>query len=100
MKYQLVLQWSLSEIDFDKLVEVEDLLVEELPKDCVDGHDFGSGEANIFLLTDDAISTWEKVRHILETNEVAGSMRSAYRLVTEDEYVILWPKTLSHFTVI
>ncbi len=101
MKYQLVLQWSLPEINFDKLIEIEDLLIERLPADCeVDGHDLGSGEGNIFLVTDNPTTCWEKVWHILEGNNCVSSMRAAYRLMTEDEFVILWPKTLSHFKVI
>jgi hypothetical protein len=39
--------------DFDELVVVEDLLIENLPSTSeVDGHDFGSDEFNIFVLTD------------------------------------------------
>ena len=101
MKYQLVLQWPLPEIDFEKLIEIEDLLIQRLPADYeVDGHDFGSGEANIFLLTDNPTTCWEKVWPILQDTEVTGSMRAAYRLMTEGEFVTLWPKTVSHFKVI
>jgi len=101
MKYQLVLQWPLHKISYEKLIEIEDLLAEGLHADHeVDGHDFGSGEANIFLLTDNPTSCWDEIWHILEAHELASSMRAAYRLMTDDEYVILWPKTLSQFKVI
>jgi hypothetical protein len=48
MKYQLVLQFRAeSMMDFDELVVLEDLLIENLPPHSeVDGHDFGSGEFN------------------------------------------------------
>ena len=40
--------------DFDQLVILEDKLIEELGSVAtVDGHDFGSGEFNIFVLTDE-----------------------------------------------
>ena len=71
MKYQLVLQWPVPEINFDKLIEIEDLLIQRLPGDHqVDGHDFGSGESNIFLLTDDPKTCWENVWRILGANEI------------------------------
>jgi hypothetical protein len=52
MRYQVVLQWSASSMnDYDEMVGVEDLLIERLSKRCkVDGHDFGSNEANISVL--------------------------------------------------
>jgi hypothetical protein len=54
MKYQLVLQFQAESVQqFDELAVLEDLLVENLPShSVVDGHDFGSGELNIFILTD------------------------------------------------
>jgi hypothetical protein len=54
MKYQLVLQFQAESVqEFDELVVLENLLVETLPLQAeVDGHDFGSGEFNIFILTD------------------------------------------------
>jgi hypothetical protein len=53
MKYQLVLQFQAESVqEFDELVVLEELLVKKLPLDSeVDGHDFGSGEFNIFILT-------------------------------------------------
>jgi hypothetical protein len=50
MKYQLVLQFQAESVqEFDELVVLEDLLAEKLPLDSeVDGHDFGSGEFNLF----------------------------------------------------
>ena len=50
MKYQLVLQFEANTMDdFDQLVILEDKLIDELGSVAtVDGHDFGSGEFNIF----------------------------------------------------
>ena len=55
MRYQLVLQFEPNTMDdFDQLVILEGKLIEELGSVAtVDGHDFGSGEFNIFVLTDE-----------------------------------------------
>ena len=55
MKYQLVLQFSADSLtDYDRLVSLEDKLIEELSGSAnIDGHDFGSGEFNIFILSDE-----------------------------------------------
>ena len=50
MRFHLVLQWPLSSLNgFDEILNIEDLLIAKLTDQSdVDGHDFGSGEANIF----------------------------------------------------
>jgi hypothetical protein len=56
MKYQLVLQWILGSFanDYDSLIAAEALLIEKMAdRSTVDGHASGSGEMNIFILTDD-----------------------------------------------
>lgn len=99
MKYQLVLQWPLSEIGHGRLIEIEDLLIRGLPEDDVDGHDIGSSEANIFVLTDNPTTSWQKIKLFLETCCATNSLRVAYRQLSEEEYVMLWPKELDHFDV-
>ena len=51
MRHILVLQWpGSSEADFEELVKMEDELERSLSESAiVDGHDFGSGEMNIFI---------------------------------------------------
>ncbi len=51
MKYQLVLQFKGDTLrDYDSLIGIEDALIPELGSSAeVDGHDFGSGTANIFI---------------------------------------------------
>jgi len=55
MNYQLVLQFVVnSTADFDRLVSLETKLIESLGEvGVVDGHDFGSGTFNIFVLTNE-----------------------------------------------
>jgi hypothetical protein len=54
MRYQLVLQFQAEVVqEFDERVVLEYLLVENLPSPSeVDGHNFGSGEFDTFILTD------------------------------------------------
>jgi hypothetical protein len=57
--HQLVLQFATNSVrDYDDLVALERQLVAELGESEVDGHDMGSGEANIFILTADAQTTF------------------------------------------
>lgn len=100
MKYQLVLQWPASSItDLDILVELEDALIEGLARSEVDGHDIGSGEANIFIHTDDAAQTFKKVKTVLEGREAWTDIRIAYREIAGDRYTVLWPEDLTNFNV-
>lgn len=102
MKYQLVLQFAAaSKEDFDSLVALEDSLIGELEElATVDGHDFGLGEFNIFILTDDPAESFNKARLVVVNQGVPNAMRSAYRQVDGDNYVILWPSSLKEFKVL
>jgi hypothetical protein len=59
MRYQLVLQCpAVSEADFDRLISVEELIVNGLGDiGIVDGQDSGSGEMQVFAHTEDP-RTW------------------------------------------
>src|SRR5262245_52379044 len=83
MKYQLVLQWPGSSLkDYDEMIAMENKLIEDLSKGSkVDGHDAGSGEVNIFILTDDPELTFSEAKAILGNNDRLLSVRVAYREV-------------------
>jgi hypothetical protein len=100
-KYQLVLQFEAQSLeDYDRLVAFENQLIDQLDTLAnVDGHDFGQGEFNIFILTDDPQVTFEKASQFLKTQNVPNSMRSAYREMAGDDYVVLWPQNLTEFSV-
>jgi len=101
MKYQLVLQQSGSSIDdYDRVIDLECEL-EGLLKNLadVDGHDFGNGEANIFIMTDEPTTTFNTVRPYLEESGNLAEMRAAYRAVESDEFKVLWPEGLTEFKV-
>lgn len=102
MKYQVVIQWLASSLtDYDEMIAVEDLLIDKLGSQCkVDGHDFGSGETNIFVHTSDPFRAFEEIRTILSGQKVWHSARIAYRQFDETEYHVLWPPGTAKFNVL
>lgn len=99
MEYQLVLQWTAdSTDDYDRILAIELTLDEHLNAN-VDGHDFGLGEMNVFILTDDPKKTFADVRDILADPEIWRDVRVAYRHADGDEYTILWPSSLESFQI-
>jgi hypothetical protein len=102
MRTQLVLQFGIDgDSDrFDRLIGFEEVLSSVVgPMAEVDGHDFGSGEMNIFILTVDPIATFALVQQTDESIRPSKDMKAAYRLIDREDYVCLWPPELSHFRV-
>ena len=100
--YILVLQWpARSEADYDDLIAMEDQLLAELSEahGMVDGHDFGSGEMNIFVYTERPVEAFEDARTSLGSWSRWADARVAYRPLDANDFVILWPRTLGHFAV-
>ena len=100
MKYQLVFQMD-SDIEdgFDQLIKLEDKLRDELDSSVVDGHDFGNGEMNVFVLTDDPIKAFEEAKG--DVDEIFGlsKVKAAFRLISSDVYIAIWPSDLTEFNV-
>jgi hypothetical protein len=101
MMFQVVMQWPAhSLIDFDEMIAVEDLLIEKLSeKSKLDGHDFGSAEANIFVRTVDAQETLEEMRTILSGHRLWPQAVIAYRQIDGREYTVVWPPGTMTFNV-
>jgi hypothetical protein len=101
MKYQLVAQWPSNSVkEYDAMIEAEETLIEHLTTEHeVDGHDAGSGETNIFILTDDFERAFIEVKSILQAQGFWEGIRIAYREVGKSQYSILWPKGLKEFSV-
>ena len=64
MTFQLVLQFNSDSLsDYDAMVTLEDELIQELGDAAdVDGHDIGSGQTNIFIVTSDPESTFGRAK--------------------------------------
>ena len=101
MKYQLVLQLPASSIkDYDATVKLEKTIRRSLDKlGRVDGHDAGSGEMNIFILSDHPKLAFECVKQILGTKDFMPDLKVAYREVGKDEFIILYPEGLRDFAI-
>jgi hypothetical protein len=101
MRFQLVLQWPLSSLNgFDEILNIEDVLIAKLTDQSdVDGHDFGSGEADIFVHTNDPHRTLKEVRDILADHRLWPSIVIAFRETQGNEYTVLWPEVTTEFNV-
>ena len=65
----------------------------------MDGHDFGSDEANIFVHTNDPHQTLKEVRGALSDHKLCRSVVIAYREILGTEYTVLWPEGKAGFRV-
>lgn len=102
MEFILVLQWpAASEADYDALVALEDALEIGLADahGYVDGHDFGSGEMNLFVHTDLPLEAFGDAQASLGADSRWAAVRAAYRSTDGDEYTVVWPATLQDFSV-
>jgi len=93
MKYQLTIQLEASnEGEYDLLIQVEDKIENLLgTAHEVDGHDFGSGEMNIFILTNNPNEAFELLKNYLVT-KFNNVLKVAYRELEGEKYYVLWPK--------
>jgi hypothetical protein len=106
MRYQLVLQFRGDSLaDFDQMITLEKRLIDELGDSAkVDGHDCGSGEANIFIFTSDPEETFLRVRQTLHREGRLESAAAAYRPVhgeqLSEEFTVVWPEgSAREFTI-
>lgn len=102
MTAQLVLQFATAESldSYDKLIRFEDALIALLDGQAhVDGHDFGSGEMNIFILTQDPVATFALVQQTAVPTRPSQEMKAAYRPLDGEDYVCLWPPQLKQFRI-
>lgn len=102
MRCQLILQFAADSMkDFDRLVALEDKLIEELGEVAtVDGHDFGLGKFNIFIFADDPAAVFDKAHKIVVDQGVPNALQSAYREIDGEKYIVLWPSFLTEFDVL
>jgi hypothetical protein len=101
MEYQLVIQISANSIDdFDDTVSFEDDLIELLEGEAdVDGHDFGSGQANIFIITEQPEANFQKIINKYGEKIEKEKMKIAYREMGEDHFGVLYPNSTSDFSI-
>jgi hypothetical protein len=102
MDYQLVLQFKGNVIrDFDELVNFEDDLQRVVqPIAEVDGHDIGSGEMNIFVLTANPVATFERAKPLLSDASLLHNVGVAYRELRSDDFTVIWPESSTEAFVV
>ena len=90
--FQLVLQfanWDSSR--FDDLISLEEKLISAVgSRGSVDGHDAGSGEANIFILTEVPIEILRDCIPVVQQSPLSP-FTAGYRDVKSDSYERLLP---------
>jgi hypothetical protein len=101
VQYLLVLQWpGDSKADFDALISMQEQAGTALGRYAsVDGHDFGSGEMNIFIETDRPTEAFADAASALRGDPRWGDLRAAYRETRGGPYEVLWPQRLQKFSV-
>jgi hypothetical protein len=102
MKYQLVLQLPASSVrEYDAMIELEEAIARSLGNlGRVDGHDAGSGEMNIFILTDHPKPAFDRIKQLLGTTDFMPKLKVAFRLIGKDEFTTLHPADLIHFAIV
>jgi hypothetical protein len=88
MKFQIVLQCPASTIkDYDEMIWLEEALIEGIVTIAlVDGHDAGSGEVNIFLLTNDPYRAFKQIKRVLGSKDFMIGLKAAFRERTQSDY--------------
>lgn len=101
MKCLLVFQFASDDgIDLDRVVSLEKIIADVLAGSAkVDGHDWGAGEMNIFIITAKPLDTFERCKMPLYAASLISKVRVAYRCLDGDDYTCLWPEGLEEFSV-
>ncbi|KAG9601748.1 hypothetical protein KCV01_g7457, partial [Aureobasidium melanogenum] len=83
---------------FDILVELEDVLIAGLgDMGDVDGHDMGLSEFNIFIMTDDPKSCFQRCLLILHGSGYEQGLAAGFSGEDDETYTSLWPEGAVNF---
>ena len=107
-KHVLILQFPERIMNFQNGVKLEEWINTCL-RDCkakadLDGYDWGSGEVNFFVFTDDPRESFQSIMALPE-EKLSKKMRKVLKVgyrenkETANAYVLLWPKGLQEFKV-
>jgi len=91
--FQLVLQFSPWEDHaFDELIRLEEHLAAALTEGTIDGHDLGSGEANIFIFTERPDADLDACLRPIADAGLMPTFSAGYRAMGAEEYQRAWPR--------
>ncbi len=86
--------------DYDEMIAYERSVAGALGElGEVDGHDAGTGEMNIFILTDRPKLAFDRIKEISDTEKYRNELKAAFREIGKDEFVIIFPENLVHFSI-
>lgn len=93
MEFQLVVQFrGNNAVEYDDLITLEDELISVLGESAdVDGHDIGTSEANIFILTCEPLQTFQDIKPTIENAGLLQLSTVAFRSVEGETFTIIWP---------
>lgn len=103
MKFSLVAQLPEEQYgNIDWIYGIEDKLMAALvgTEADVDGHDIGSGTINFFIYTNEPMLTFEIVKTIFAQENILMDAKIAYRNISSEDYVCLWPEGLTEFDLL
>lgn len=91
--HQVIIQFPETSFpDFDAMIGFEDMLIEVLgDRHQVDGHDFGSGQVNFFVFTNDPEAAFRQIRQGTGDWLAWPNVRAAARPIDGEDYESLWP---------
>jgi hypothetical protein len=90
MEFQLVIEFSGDgSQNFQKVVDLELMLEEQLNSGEVDGNDVGLGVANIFIITKDPEKCFAEAMRLIAASLTPSA--AGYRPLEGEDYVRLWP---------
>ena len=97
MQYQLTLQFRGDAFDsYDAMIALEEDLIAALVDSAeVDGHDVGSDETNIFVVTSDPAAAFAVAKPVLQLAGLLDTVTAAYREINGERYVVIWPEQWS-----
>ena len=92
-EFQLVLQFKpWGDRPPDALAAIEDRLEASTNFDAeVDGHDFGSGEGNVFIITSDPRRAMTECVSAVTAEGLLPLLSAGYRRLDENHFIRLWP---------
>lgn len=102
MSFVLVLQFEAIDLDdYDWLISIEQRIEEILHgKAEVDGHDSGSDEMNLFIMTDSPRETFDTLLRQLPELKLKQGFKAAFRDTRgSGEYFALWPSAETRFSI-
>jgi len=91
---KLVLQFRGGALaDLDETAALEEDLIDVLEDSAeVDGHDVGSSETNIFILTSDPADTLRRAMPVLKRRKCLPNLTAAYRPLAGEPFRVIWPE--------